>query len=298
MSSKLPILLVVAGVIYFISTASAEEGDDVVGCMDETACNYDDTATVDSGDCKYGDACDDDDTYDPPPADLCDNLDTTEDHFVAANQSTQGRIHTAGTYAENKCRITEIAVDQKDYDVGDAGGRVVRVFWNADVYNRSESRCGDTAWCLGGCKCSFAPTCGSNVGANEGHLTFTIQLLPTMTSQVEASNLGAPVKGNEYFTGYSNNMFEPNPCNVPDDERSELKDATAQYYVDIQLPSSAPLGAYDVKILSGLEGDWSNTKFAAKAKAINAFNVGECETSSEAENYETRFMSNQSFMTL
>ena len=56
MSSKLPILLVVAGVIYFISTASAEDGDDV-GCMDEAACNYDDTATVDSGDCKYGDEC-------------------------------------------------------------------------------------------------------------------------------------------------------------------------------------------------------------------------------------------------
>jgi hypothetical protein len=118
MSSKLPILLALAGVAYFITTASGEEGDDVVGCMDATACNYDSTATVDSEDCKYGDACDDDDTYIPPPADLCDNLDTTEDHFVAANQSTQGRIHTAGTYAENKCRITEIAVDQKDYDVG------------------------------------------------------------------------------------------------------------------------------------------------------------------------------------
>jgi len=81
MSSKLPILLAIAGVAYFISTASAEEGDDISGCMEVTACNYDSTATVDSGDCKYGDACDDDDIYDPPPADLCDNLDTTEDHF-------------------------------------------------------------------------------------------------------------------------------------------------------------------------------------------------------------------------
>ncbi len=294
MSSKLPILLAVVGVAYFISTASAEEGDGVVGCMDAAACNYDDTATVDSGDCKYGDACDDDEPpYVPPPADLCDNLDTTEDYFEAINQFSSGRIHTAGTFASNKCRIGEIAVDQKDYDVGDEDGRVVRVFWNADVYNKSESRCGKS-WGTAN-KCWFAPTCGSTVGANEGHLTFTIQLLPTMTSQVEASNLGAPVKGNEYFTGYSNNIT---PCNVPDDERSELKDATAQYYVDIQLPRNAPLGSYDVKILSGLEGDWSNTKFAAKAKAINAFNVGECETSSEAENYETRFMSNQSFMTL
>jgi len=298
MSSKLPIILAIVGVAYFISTASAEEGDDISGCMEVTACNYDSTATVDSGDCKYGDSCDDDDdTYDPPPADLCDNLDTTQDYFVAAVQSTQGRIHTAGTFVSNKCRITEIAVDQKDYDVGDENGRVVRVFWNADVYNKSESRCGKS-WGSAN-KCSFAPTCGSTVGANEGHLEFTIQLLPTMTSQVEGSNLGAPVKGNEYFTGYSNNMFEPKPCIVPDDERSELKGATAQYYVDIQLPSSAPLGSYDVKILSGLEGDWDNQKFAAKAKAINAFNVGECEvTPSEAENYETRFMSNQSFMTL
>jgi len=298
MSSKLPIILAIAGVAYFISTASAETGDDISGCMDTTACNYDSTATIDSEDCKYGDACDDE-PYIPKPANLCDNLDTSVSRFDAANQFTQGRIHTAGTYTENKCRITDIAVDQKDYDVGDDDGRVVRVFWNADVYNRSESRCGDTAGCWGGCKCSFAPTCGSNVGANEGHLTFTIQLLPTMTSQVEGSNLGAPVKGNEYFTGYSNNMFEPNPCDVPDDERSLLKDVTAKYQVDIQLPASAPLGSYDVKILSGLEGDWDNQKFAAKAKAINAFNVGECEvTPSEAENYETRFMSNQSFMTL
>jgi hypothetical protein len=117
MSSKLPILLALAGVAYFITTASGEEGDDVVGCMDATACNYDSTATVDSEDCKYGDACDDDDTYIPPPADLCDNLDTTEDHFVAANQSTQGRIHTAGTYAENKCRITEIALHHNLFDL-------------------------------------------------------------------------------------------------------------------------------------------------------------------------------------
>ena len=294
MSSKLPILLAVVGVAYFISTASAEEGDGVVGCMDAAACNYDDTATVDSGDCKYGDACDDDEPpYVPPPADLCDNLDTTEDYFEAINQFSSGRIHTAGTFASNKCRIGEIAVDQKDYDVGDEDGRVVRVFWNADVYNKSESRCGKS-WGTAN-KCWFAPTCGSTVGANEGHLTFTIQLLPTMTSQVEASNLGAPVKGNEYFTGYSNNIT---PCNVPDDERSELKGAKATYQVDIQLPSSAPLGSYDIKILSGLKGDWDNQKFAAKAKATNAFNVGECNQPSGAENYETRFMSNQSFMTL
>ena len=292
MSSKLPLLLVVAGAIYFISTASAEEGDGIIGCMDEAACNYDDTATVDSGDCKYGDACDDDDyTYVPPPADLCDNLDTTEGRFVAANQSTQGRIHTAGTYASNKCRITEIAVDQKDYDVGDDDGRVVRVSWNADVYNKSKSRCGES-WTGSDKNCWFAPTCGSNVGANEGHLEFVIQLLPTMTSQVEATKTRG---GDEIFKGYSNNIT---PCNVPDDERSELKGTTAKYEVDIQLPSSAPLGAYDVKVLSGLKGDWNNQKFAAKAKAINAFNVGECDQPSEAENYETRFMSNQSFMTL
>ena len=288
MSSKLPILLAIAGVAYFIFTASAEEGDDIVGCMDATACNYDSTATVDSEDCKYGDACDDDDApYVPPPADLCDNLDTTEDRFVAANQSTQGRIHTAGTYASNKCRITEIAVDQKDYDVGDDDGRVVRVSWNADVYNKSESRCG-YSW--GAKKCWFAPTCGSTVGANEGHLEFVIQLLPTMTSQVEATKTRG---GDQIFKGYSNNIT---PCDVP--VKSVLKGATAEYEVDIQLPSSAPLGAYDVKVLSGLKGDWNNQKFAAKAKAINAFNVGECDQPSGAENYETRFMSNQSFMTL
>ena len=53
MSSKLPILLAIAGVAYFISTASAETGDDISGCMEVTACNYDSTATIDDGSC-YG----------------------------------------------------------------------------------------------------------------------------------------------------------------------------------------------------------------------------------------------------
>jgi len=292
MSSKLPILLVIAGVAYFISTASAEPTDNV-GCMDAVACNYDDTATVDSGDCKYGDACDDDEPYIPPPADLCDNIDTTEDRFEVINQSTQGRIHTAGTYASNRCEITKIAVDQKDYNRSDDEGRVVRVWFDAQVYNKSESRCGSGFW--GAHKCSFAPTCGSNVGAYEGHLAFTIQLRPTMTPEVIASNLGGQVPGDTLFTGYSNNI---SPCNVPDDQRSELKDARAEYVVDIQLPSDAPLGAYDVMIRSGLQGNWNSQKFSGKGKAINAFNVVECDVPFEAENYETRFMSNQSFMTL
>ena len=89
MSSKLPLLLVVAGVIYYISTASAEEGDDVVGCMDATACNYDSTATVDSGDCKYGDACDDDDDPYTPTENPCDNLDTSLDWRTVGGYTTQ-----------------------------------------------------------------------------------------------------------------------------------------------------------------------------------------------------------------
>ena len=53
MSSKLPILLALVGVAYFITTASGEEGDDVVGCMDATACNYDDTVIQEDGSCEY-----------------------------------------------------------------------------------------------------------------------------------------------------------------------------------------------------------------------------------------------------
>jgi hypothetical protein len=51
-------------------------------------------------------------------------------------------------------------------------------------------------------------------------------------------------------------------------------------------------------IRSGLQGNWNSQKFSGKGKAINAFNVVECDVPFEAENYETRFMSNQSFMTL
>jgi hypothetical protein len=79
----------------------------------------------------------------------------------------------------------------------------------------------------------------------------------------------------------------------------QLKNATARYAIGLTIPSTTTsLGSYDIVIKTGLQGDWNSKKFRGFIVIPNAFNVEECETPSEAENYETRFMSNQSFMTL
>ena len=80
----------------------------------------------------------------------------------------------------------------------------------------------------------------------------------------------------------------------------QLEEARAEYSVTLQLPSTAPLGKYTIKVESKIMGDTTTSghKFRAIATSTDAFTVAECVVTSEAENYETRFMSNQSFMTL
>ena len=294
MSSKLPLLLVVAGVIYYISTASAEEGDGIIGCMDAAACNYDDTATVDSGDCKYGDACDDDD--EPPiPGDLCGNLDLTQGRYGEDAVTIGGDVW--GVSSTDKCRIHDIRVSQEDFNIADPQGRTLRVYFNADVYNKSKSRCGES-WTNADKKCWFAPTTGTNVGGEEagasGNLQFLISAYPTGNTSALGGTTGW-VDGDAIFVGYDNGISRTEAK----DDVSLLKDAQAEYSVDIQIPSAAPLGSYSVTVKSRIKADTAyGGKFQAWRQAQDIFNVGECETSSEAENYETRFMSNQSFMTL
>jgi len=300
MSSKLPILLAIAGVAYFISTASAEEGDDISGCMEVTACNYDSTATVDSGDCKYGDACDDDDDEPPIPGDLCGNLNLKQGRYGEDAVSISDDVW--GVSDMDRCRIHDVRVSQEDINIADPQGRTLRVYFNADVYNKSESRCGETNCddcfiCWGGCACWFAPTNGTNVGGAEAgaseNLQFLISAYPT-GSGVGGGTTGW-VNGDDIFTGYNNNISRTEA----EDDLRLLEEAQAKYSVDIQIPSAAPLGSYSVQVKSRIRADTEyGGKFQAWRQAQDIFNVGECETSSEAENYETRFMSNQSFMTL
>lgn len=298
MSSKLPILLVVAGVIYFISTASAEDGDDV-GCMDEAACNYDDAATVDSGDCKYGDQCDDD-IY-TPPGDPCDNIDTSQKlHTVFSNLmlfDNERSSSDAPVWGQEKCYISEITVNQKDY----VPGSQVIIGFDAQVRNKSKSRCGEGwAWPHIDQTCKFAPTNGSTVGGNDGHLKFEVSIVPHGSTVAANSQT---FDGSSRFTVYSNESeFDraelPSPC-VEENECSILKDAWARYETSLTIPANvSTLGNYDIIIRSGLQSDWNSRKFRGIIVANNAFNVEDCENASGAENYETRFMSNQSFMTL
>jgi|ETNvirome_6_1000_1030641.scaffolds.fasta_scaffold00414_3 hypothetical protein len=295
MSSKLPILLVVAGVIYFISTASAEDGDDV-GCMDEAACNYDDTATVDSGDCKYGDQCDDDDSY-TPPGDPCDNIDTSQnlqDVFSLPMLFDDERSSNSSMWGQEKCYISQITVNQKDY----VPGSQVIIGFDAQVRNKSKSRCGIGFYFSKTCK--FAPTNGSTVGNNEGHLKFEVSIVPH--GSTVAANSQA-FDGHSRFTVYSNESeFDraelPSPCSGAN-VCSILKDQWARYETSLTIPANvSTLGNYDIIIRSGLQSDWNSRKFRGIIVANNAFNVEDCENASGAENYETRFMSNQSFMTL
>jgi len=297
MSSKLPILLVVAGVIYFISTASAEDGDDV-GCMDEAACNYDDTATVDSGDCKYGDACDDDDDGYTPTEHPCDNVDTSLDwRTVASDPATNFDVDRDSNYSAwglEKTRIKEVRVDQRDY----IPGSQVDIEFDTQVRNKSESRCGDGFW--GHRTCWFAPTRGSTVGANEGHLRFSVMIVPHGSTVVADQEM---FNGDTKFIEYSNQDDveadpPPSPCDG-EDVCKVFKDARARYGLNLTIPSNTTsLGSYDIIIRTGLQTSWNAKAFRGIAVIPNAFNVEECETPSEAENYETRFMSNQSFMTL
>ena len=300
MSSKLPLLLVVAGAIYFISTTSAEEGDDGVGCMDAIACNYDNTATVDSGDCKYGDACDDDDTY-FPPENPCDNIDTSEDWrdiggYGGGYDSTRSGIGDSGDWSSNMTKIKEVRINQRDY----VPGSQVDIKFGAEVYNRSKSRCGETKYWKSDKRCWFAPTRGSTVGNNEGHLKFSVMIVPhgsTVAVDQEMFN------GDTKFIGYSNQEDvkadpPPSPCSGKDSCKI-FKDQYAKYRLSLTIPSNTQsLGGYDIIIKTGLQSNWGSSMFRGKATFPNAFNVEECETPSEAENYETRFMSNQSFMTL
>jgi len=296
MSSKLPILLAIAGVAYFISTASAETGDDISGCMDSAACNYDSTATVDSGDCKYGDACDDDD--EPPiPGNLCGNANFIQGEYDA-NVNLNGEPW--GIDSDNRCKIHNIRVSQEDFNIADPQGRTMRVYFTADVYNQSKSRCGQSKYLKRDLKCWFAPTNGTNVGGKDNagasnNLQFKVTAHPTGNSSSQYSPTTGWVAGDDIFTGYDNNI---SPTEVEDDLRL-LEGAKAKYSVDLELGSSSQLGSYSIIVSSRrkLDPDYGGN-FQSWTRAEDIFNVRECDATSEAENYETRFMSNQSFMTL
>jgi hypothetical protein len=306
MSSKLPILLAIAGVAYFISTASAEEGDDISGCMEVTACNYDSTATVDSGDCKYGDSCDDDDDPYFPPENPCDNINTEykfREVYGSAGSFDSERYAIGDTdiWSIQKTKIGKVMVSQLDY----IPGSQVDIEFAAAVYNKSKSRCGQTTYWKVDKRCDFAPTGGSTVGGDEGHLKFSVMIVPhgsTVPADQEMFN------GDTKFIGYSNQddvdikrEEDPDfdkPCKGKNNCKI-FKNQEALYRLSLTIPSNTPsLGGYDIIIRTGLQSNWNSSMFRGKAVFPNAFNVEECETSSEAENYETRFMSNQSFMTL
>jgi len=301
MSSKLPILLAIAGVAYFISTASAETGD-IEGCMDSSACNYDSTATLDDNSCKYGDACDDDDDDDIylPPGDPCDNIDTSQnlqDVFSLPMLFDDERSSNSSMWGQEKCYISQITVNQKDY----VPGSQVIIGFDAQVRNKSKSRCGEGWWpTYIDQTCKFAPTNGSTVGGNEGYLKFEVSIVPHGSTVAANSKT---FNGSSKFTVYSNESeFDraelPSPC-VETNECSILKDAWARYETSLTIPANvSTLGNYDIIIRSGLQSDWNSRKFRGIIVGNNAFNVEDCENASGAENYETRFMSNQSFMTL
>ena len=109
--------------------------------------------------------------------------------------------------------------------------------------------------------------------------------------------------GDTKFIGYSNQEDvkadpPPSPCSGKDSCKI-FKDQYAKYGLSLTIPSNTQsLGGYDIIIKTGLQSNWGSSMFRGKATFPNAFNVEECETPSEAENYEPRFMSNQSFMTL
>jgi hypothetical protein len=109
--------------------------------------------------------------------------------------------------------------------------------------------------------------------------------------------------GDRKFTGYSNQSEvdddpPPSPCEGVNVCKI-FKDQRAHYSLSLTIPSNTTsLGSYDIIIRTGLQEDPQPQKFRGSCTISNAFNVEECETPSEAENYETRFMSNQSFMTL
>jgi len=288
MSKILPVILLVGGLYYFSTTASAEEGDDVVGCMDATACNYDSTATVDSGDCKYGDACDDDDdVISPIPG--CPPVGGNKVWVKEQNPL----IHMGTRDTLNDIHIYDVTTNQENY----YPGTQVDITWAAKVRNKSKNRCGE--WARINKTCWFAPTDGTALGDYEGPLNWTVYLIKPDGTQYDISG---PKPGNEFFQGYTDSDLElsdaEKSCKGPECLKV-LKGNRAKYQVAFQLNADAPVGQYSIKFHAPY-GDSDN--FATWTQ-IPAFKVlpSDCNpegfsAESTKINYETRFASNHDFM--
>lgn len=288
MSKILPVILLVGGLYYFSTTASAEEGDDVVGCMDATACNYDSTATVDSGDCKYGDACDDDDDV-ISPIEGCPPVGGNK--IWIDKQAPVVKIGTSD--ALNDIHIYDVTTNQENY----YPGTQVDIRWAAKVKNKSKNRCGENV--LNANKtCWFAPTDGTGLGDYEGPLNWTVYLIKPDGTQYQ-SKTGS---GSELFQGYTDSTIElsaaEKSCKPPECLKV-LKGTRAKYQVAFDLGADAPIGQYSIRFHApyGDDGNFATwTQISAFEVLSSDCNPEGFSAESTKINYETRFASNHDFM--
>ena len=284
MSKILPVILLVGGLYYFSTTASGESP--VEGCMADTAENYNPDATVDDGSCNGGTNGNgngngnggDDEEITPLPG--CPPLGERKEW---SSIKISPYYHYRNKDSLNGIRISEVATNQNNY----YPGTQVDITWEAEVKNKSKSRCGEGI--LGGDKtCWFAPTGGSAIGANEGPLNWTIFLIGPDGNQIDS----VPESGSNLFQGYTDS-------NVDDANLSDLKGVAAKYQTAFSLPANASPGHYAIRFYANY-GDDGNEAFWNQIAAFKVLpsecNPDTMSAESEKINYETRFASNHDFM--
>lgn len=293
MSKILPVILLVGGLYYFSTTVSGESNE-VQGCMDETATNYDPEATEDDGSCEYGGDDDgngngNDDVISPIPGcpPVGGNTMWTKTHTPLMRMGTSDAL--------NDIHIYKVTTNQKNY----YPGTQVDITWEAKVKNQSKSRCGEflkvnkTCW--------FAPTDGTAIGDYEGPLNWTVSLIKPDGTLYGSDTSNIDTNKN-FFQGYTDTDIDLSNAEKsckPAECLKVLKDTRAKYQVAFELGADAPVGQYSIKFHAPY-GD--NGNFATWIQ-IPAFEVLSSDCNPEgfsAEstkiNYETRFASNHDFM--
>lgn len=128
-------ILSILALVSLTLVSSCNKNQDVEGCTDSTADNYNSAATLDDGSC----------TYTIPSNPTCDGHDTNTDLFPLI-QGTQWRYDQVGTSQDYYVEITGttdinsvtyITADWSQFGGNITGTKKYRVDTNGDVYYRS-----------------------------------------------------------------------------------------------------------------------------------------------------------------